>query len=216
MDGNATWAVGRDMPPMSGYRAGMEVASNIVIAANVRRIKYLTFYAFSSENWERPETWIFDFMGLMMEFFTDGEFVQRVLDVGARIRMVGDKSRLSPELRRIMDEYEERSKDNHNMLVQLAVSYGGRDEIVRTARKMTRIGIDFTEENISANLDTAGVPDPQLIVRTGNKHRLSNFLLWQASYSELYFSDVLWPDFDEAELDRAMCEFAKRERTYGR
>jgi undecaprenyl diphosphate synthase len=216
MDGNATWASRRSASPMSGYAAGIKVASDVVIASRARHIKYLTFYAFSSENWGRPETWISAFMELMMRFFADGEFIQKILDAGAKLKMIGDKSKLSPELQRIMNECEERSQDNRDILVQLAVSYGGKDEIVRTAQKMAKLGIDFTEENISAHLDTAGIPDPQLIIRTGGKHRLSNFLLWQASYSELYFTDVLWPDFDDAELDKAIHEFTKRERTYGR
>jgi undecaprenyl diphosphate synthase len=216
MDGNATWASQRSETPMSGYSAGIKAASDVVVAAKIRGIRYLTFYAFSSENWGRPKIWISDFMDLMARFFDNSDALRKMLDVGARIKVIGDRSRLSQKFQRIIDERETSSISNNEIFAQIAISYGGRDDIVRAVKKMAEAGADFTEDNISANLDTAGIPDPQLIVRTGNNRRLSNFLLWQSSYSEFYFSNALWPDFDDVELDRAIHEFSRRKRTYGR
>ncbi|MDR1333241.1 MAG: di-trans,poly-cis-decaprenylcistransferase [Holosporales bacterium] len=216
MDGNATWALARSVPPMSGYAAGMKAASNIVVAAKDFGIEYLTFYVFSSENWGRPKPWISDFMDLVIKFLKNGEDIRKVLDAGARVRIIGDRERLSSELQKTIEAYEVMTKDNSAIFVQLAVSYGGRDEIVSAAKKIAASGLEFTEESISAHLDTGGIPDPQLVIRTSNKHRLSNFLPWQTTYSELYFPDVLWPDFDAAELDKAIQEFARRKRTYGK
>jgi undecaprenyl diphosphate synthase len=216
VDGNSTWAKKNGVPQLEGYSAGMMAVATTITASAALGIRYVTFYIFSSENWFRPARWVSDFMNLARRFFKEDEQIKKILDTGAKLRVIGDKARLDAEFLATLTEFEEQTKENDGIVVQLAVSYGSRNELVRTVKRMADLDIDFTEENISNNLDTAGIPDPQLIVRTGCKQRLSNFLLWQASYSELYFPHVLWPDFDKAQLQAAVDEFHRRERTYGR
>ena len=155
-------------------------------------------------------------MALALRFIKNNKSVKEILQAGARLKVIGDISRLSPEFQNTLNEYVEKTKDYSDIIVQVAISYSARDEIVRTVRKMQKKGIDFTIENISSNLDTAGVPDPDLIIRTSSKQRLSNFLLWQCSYSELYFSNLLWGDFNKTELQKAIDDYSKRARTYGK
>lgn len=216
MDGNSSWAKLNNKPQMEGYLKGMQNIANMVLAAKELNINYVTFYSFSSENWNRPKLWLSQFMRLALNFFRNDPAIKLILDAGARIRIIGDRTRLSQGIQDILNEYEEKTKNSKGITVQLAISYGARNEIVRTVKKMAQLGIEYTEENISNNLDTASIPDPDMIIRTSGKQRLSNFLLWQASYSEFYFSDLLWPDFDKTELLQAIDEFNKRERTYGK
>lgn len=216
MDGNSTWAKVHDKPIMDGYLLGMRTMAQTILDAQDLGIKYVTFYAFSMENWARPEKWVSDFMALALRFFESDESIQKILNAGAKLKAIGNITRLSPEIQNILKEYETKTKNNTSIIVQIAISYGARDEIVRTAQKMKSQGISFTEENFSNNLDTAGVPDPDLIIRTSSKQRLSNFLLWQCSYSELYFSNLLWGDFNKTELQKAIEEYSKREKTYGK
>ncbi|MBR1479367.1 MAG: di-trans,poly-cis-decaprenylcistransferase [Alphaproteobacteria bacterium] len=216
MDGNSTWAKAHGVPLMDGYLKGMRTMADVIVSAQEMGGRYGTFYAFSMENWNRPQKWVSEFMALALRFFKNDPSVRKVIDAGARLKVIGDKDRLSQEIRNILDKYEAETKENTGITVQLAISYGSRDEIVRAVKKMQTNGVDPSIENLSASLDTAGTPDPDLIIRTSGKQRLSNFLLWQASYSELYFSDVLWPDFDRAELERAIGDFSNRERTFGK
>lgn len=216
MDGNSTWAKVNNKPIMDGYLVGMRTMAQTILDAKELGIKYVTFYAFSMENWERPQKWVSDFMALALRFFKNDKSIQKVIDAGAKLKIIGDITRLSPEFQSILNEYLEKTKMHTGITVQIAISYSARDEIVRTVKKMQKEGIDFTVDNISNNLDTAGVPDPDLVIRTSSKQRLSNFLLWQCSYSELYFSDLLWGDFDKTELTKAIDEYSKRERTYGK
>lgn len=216
MDGNSTWAKAHGVPLMDGYLKGMRAMSDVIVSAQELGLRYSTFYAFSMENWNRPQKWVSEFMALALRFFKNDPSVRKVIDAGARLKVIGDKDRLSQEIRNILDKYEAETKENTGITVQLAISYGSRDEIIRAFKKMQTNGVDPSIENLSASLDTAGTPDPDLIIRTSGKQRLSNFLLWQASYSELYFSDVLWPDFDRAELERAIGDFSNRERTFGK
>ncbi len=216
MDGNSTWAKKNNKPIMDGYLVGMRTMAQTILDAKELGIKYVTFYAFSIENWGRPKKWVSDFMALALRFFRNDKSLQEVLRAGAKLKVIGDIARLSPEFQNILNEYVEKTKDHTGINVQIAISYGSRDEIVRAVKKMLKQGIDFTVENISDHLDTAGVPDPDLVIRTSSKQRLSNFLLWQCSYSELYFSNLLWGDFNKAELQKAIDEYSKRERTYGK
>lgn len=216
MDGNSTWAKENNKPVMDGYLAGMRTMAQTILDAKELGVKYVTFYAFSMENWGRPQKWVSDFMALALRFFKNDKSIKEVLQAGAKLKVIGDITRLSQEVQNILNEYIERTKNHSDITVQIAISYGARDEIVRTVQKMQEQGIDFTVDNISNNLDTAGVPDPDLIIRTSSKQRLSNFLLWQCSYSELYFSNLLWGDFNKAELKKAIDEYSKRERTYGK
>jgi undecaprenyl diphosphate synthase len=216
VDGNTTWAIRNKKRQFDGYKTGMKAVANAIVSSKEFDIEYVTFYIFSSENWYRAPEWIFSFMKLAKEFLKEDKQIKKLLNIGAKLKIIGNKSKLDSEFQNILHQYEEKTKDNNGILVQLAISYGGRDEIVRAIKKMKQLDIDITEENISNNLDTAGIPDPQLIIRTGNKQRLSNFLLWQAFYSELYFTEILWPDFDKEQLRIAIEEFNKRKMTYGR
>jgi undecaprenyl diphosphate synthase len=216
MDGNSTWAKKNNKAIMDGYLEGMRTMTNVIPLAKNLGLKYVTFYAFSSENWGRPKKWLFNFMKLITKFLNGNDMITKALEANARVNVIGDLSKLSAEFQNILKEYVAKTIDNQGMTIQLAINYGGRDEIVRAARKVSKLGLEFTEENISDNLDTGGIPDPELIIRTSGKQRISNFLLWQASYSEFYFSDVLWPDFGELELQNAINEFLSRKRTYGK
>ncbi len=216
MDGNSTWAKRNNKPQMEGYLKGMRTMSQIILDAKDLGIEFVTFYAFSMENWKRPAKWVSDFMSLAMRFFKNDESIQKVLNAKAKLKPIGDISKLSSEFQNILKKYENETASNDGISVQLAISYGSRNEIVRTVKKMAQNGIEITEENISKNLDTADIPDPDLIIRTSKKQRLSNFLLWQVSYSEFYFSDLLWPDFGKAELQKAIDDFSERKRTYGK
>lgn len=216
MDGNATWAREHNKNPMEGYLKGMRTMADVILWAKELGISHTTFYAFSSENWQRPKGWISSFMKLAMDFFENDPAIKKVLDAKAKLKVIGDVSKLSKSFQEILKKYEKKTENNTGITVCLAVSYGSRDEIVRAAKKMADLGLDFTEQNFSENLDTAGIPDPELVVRTSFKRRLSNFLLWQISYAELYFSKLLWPDFSKSELEFAIEDFSKRERTYGK
>ncbi|MDR1233628.1 MAG: di-trans,poly-cis-decaprenylcistransferase [Holosporales bacterium] len=216
MDGNATWAKANGKSLMDGYRSGMQNMMTLILKANNLGLKYLTFYAFSSENWERPKKWVSDFMNLTLTFLKGNDFIRAVLEIDTRIRVIGDGTRLSNEVHDIISSYEEKTKSNTGITVCIALSYGGRDEIVRAARRIVASGSEINEDSMTKHLDTSGIPDPQLIIRTSGKQRLSNFLLWQAYYSELYFTDTLWPDFDEIELKFAIQKFGRSKRTYGK
>ncbi len=216
MDGNSSWATLNNRPKMEGYLKGMQNMSKVILELKNLSIKYATFYAFSSENWNRPKSWVSEFMKLALSFFRNDPSIKIIRNANAKLKIIGDKTKLSQEIQDILTEHEEKTKDNTDIIVQLAISYGARDEIVRCLRNISKLGLDISEENISSNLDTAGIPDPDMIIRTSGKQRLSNFLLWQATYSEFYFSDLLWPDFDKTELQKAINEFQKRKRTYGK
>ncbi|MDR3224590.1 MAG: di-trans,poly-cis-decaprenylcistransferase [Holosporales bacterium] len=216
MDGNSSWAIANNRQMMEGYLAGMRKVSEVVSDAIDFGIEYLTFYVFSSENWRRSEKWVSDFMSLSTRFLKTDESIAKIIEAGAKLKVIGNRTKLNSELREIISDFENRTKNNDRIIIQLGISYGGRDEIIRAAKKMVEKRIEFTEENLSNNLDTAFVPDPELIVRTSGKQRLSNFLLWQASYSEFYFSSLLWPDFSKVEFQKAIDELRRRKRTYGK
>lgn len=216
MDGNSTWAKRLNKPVLDGYLAGMKRIANIICYVNSINIPYATCYAFSSENWLRPKSWIDSFMDLAIKFLENDPLIRTVLDAKIKLRVIGDKYRLPKKLQDIIEYYEGITANNDGTLMLLAMSYGGRDEIVRSVKKVIDSKLEVNEENISNNLDTSGVPDPDLIIRTSSKKRLSNFLLWQASYSEFYSSDLLWPEFSEEELNKALDDFTSRIRTYGK
>jgi undecaprenyl diphosphate synthase len=216
MDGNATWARDNGKDVMEGYEAGIRNMSSIILSVNDYGLKFATFYVFSSENWGRPMSWISDFMSLAVKFLKSSETIRTILDIRPKLRIIGDKTKLNQEILNVLSTYEDETKDNTGMTVCLAISYGGRDEIVRAANKISTLGLKFTDENISEYLDTAGIPDPQIIIRTGGHKRLSNFLLWQSYYSELYFTETLWPDFGDTELKKIITNFASVRRKHGK
>ena len=211
MDGNSTWAKYNNKSNRDGYIAGINALINVALLCEQKGIKYATFYAFSTENWLRSKSWLDSFFGVAFDVLDNDELLQKVEHM--RLVLLGDIKRLDLRLQKKLYDLVEKTKNNVSMTVCIAISYGGRDEIVRACKK---INGDITEDAISQNLDTAGLPDPDLIIRTKSEKRMSNFLLWQSAYSELHFSDVLWPDFGKVDLDNAIADYNDRKRTYGR
>jgi undecaprenyl diphosphate synthase len=220
MDGNGRWAKARSQPRHAGHRAGVKSVRETVEAAAKRGVSYLTLFAFSSENWRRPQDEVTRLMGLFLEA------LQREVDAlhrnNVRLRFVGARSELRPKLVRKIEAAEEQTRDNSGLNLIVAVAYGGRWDIVGAAKKLAAkvAGDDLTideidDESFSAELALAGIPDPDLLIRTGGEQRISNFLLWNLAYSELYFCDCLWPDFREREFDEAMYFYGMRQRRYG-
>jgi undecaprenyl diphosphate synthase len=217
MDGNGRWALARGLPRLAGHRAGTENLRQIIEACGEFGIEYLTIYAFSTENWGRP---VEEVQGLMriLEDVIDRE-LPKLHEQGVQLRHIGVLDRLKPELRQKVLDAIELTKDNDRLVLNVAFNYGGRDEIICAIQKMIeeRIGPeDVTEDLVSQYLYTAGEPDPDLIIRTSGELRGSNFLIWQGAYAEWYFTPTFWPNFDREELHKALEEYAKRERRYGK
>jgi undecaprenyl diphosphate synthase len=217
MDGNGRWALARGLPRLAGHRAGTENLRRIITACIEFGIRYLTIYAFSTENWGRPQE---EVMGLMsiVEDVIDRE-LQELHDQGVQLRHIGRLDRLNPILRDKVLQAIEYTKNNDRLVLNVAFNYGGRNEIICAVQRIIQDGIkadDVTDELISRYLFTAGVPDPDLIIRTSGELRGSNFLIWQGAYCEWYFTPTYWPDFDKEQLRIALEEFSHRERRYGR
>ncbi|MFZ2099573.1 MAG: isoprenyl transferase [Oricola sp.] len=220
MDGNGRWAASRGMPRGFGHKAGVDAVRRTVRAAADLGIGHLTLYAFSSENWSRPAQEVRDLLGLMRLFITRD--LAELCANGVRVRVIGSRDGLSPDIIGLVDTAETKSRHNTGLNLNIAFNYGGRDEIRRAAvQAMTRLAgggrgpADLTEADIAASLDTAGQPDPDLVIRTSGEMRLSNFMLWQAAYSEFVFLPCMWPDFDKTWFEKALDEFATRTRRYG-
>ena len=212
MDGNGRWAKKRFLPRVAGHRAGVEAVRKIVRAAGDLGLECLTLYAFSSENWRRPEEEVSDLMGLMKRFIVSD--IDEFVDSGVRLKIIGDLSRFDPEARTLIEDAVARTSVNNRHTLAVALGYGAQDEIARAARAAAVAG-EVTVESIEAHLDTAELPPLDLLIRTSGEERLSNFLLWQVAYAELWFTDVLWPDFTADHLKQALDAFATRERRYG-
>ncbi len=214
MDGNGRWAKARHKPRLSGHRAGAEALDRVMHYCRDAGIKYLTVYAFSTENWKRSKTEVSGLMKLLSSFIKSKE--KELIANGVRFRVVGRKADLSPKLQKEIAGLEERTKGG-SFTLAVALSYGGRAEIIDAANEWRRANPkdDLTEESFRAFLYAPDIPDPDLIVRTSGEVRTSNFLLWESAYSEYYFTDVLWPDFDRAEFDKALASYGKRERRMG-
>jgi undecaprenyl diphosphate synthase len=220
MDGNGRWAEARGEPRTAGHRAGIEPVRRAIRECARLGVQALTLFAFSSENWRRPETEVATLMSLFMEAL-DRE-VEELHANGVRLRIIGNRQRLSVRLQQRIAEAEALTAANTGLRLQVAVSYGGRWDLVEAARRLAaraasgalRPG-DIDEATLAAELQLADLPDPDLFIRTGGDHRVSNFLLWNIAYAELFFTDALWPDFDEAALALAIADFANRERRYG-
>jgi len=212
MDGNGRWAKQRGLDRNMGHRRGVEALENIVIGCRKLGVRYLTVYAFSTENWKRPENEIREIMRLLDTYIKEAEDDNEKNRI--RYIFLGDKSRLDPRLSEKCGYLENLTRDNP-LTLNIALNYGGRSEITQACNALIAKGNAVTEEDISHMLYTQESPDPDLIVRTGGEYRLSNFLLWQAAYAELYFTDCLWPDYDDIELRRAILEFSKRKRRFG-
>ena len=220
MDGNGRWAAARGLPRVEGHRRGVEALRKTVRAAGDMGIRCITIFPFSSENWQRPASEVRDLMGLLRLFIRKD--LAELHGNGVRVRVIGERDGLDPDIRRLLEEAEELTRANTNLLLVVAFNYGARDEIARAVR---RIAADvasgavksdaITEEMIGQHLDAPDIADPDLIIRTSGEQRLSNFLLWQAAYSELVFTPVYWPDFDRAALEAAIEEYRRRERRFG-
>ena len=220
LDGNGRWAKAKGMPRNYGHVEGAKTVETICEEAYKMGIQYLTVYAFSTENWNRPKDEVDALMKLLRNY------MKNCLKTAEKnrmcVRIIGDVSRLDQDLQKKIAELEEATKDNDGLHFQVAINYGGRDELVRASRKIAeRIAggevrpEDVTEEMFGAGLDTAGLPDPDLLIRTCNEQRISNFLLWQLAYTEFYFTPVAWPDFTRDELLKAVEAYNRRDRKYG-
>jgi len=216
MDGNGRWAKKRHLPRFFGHKAGVDTLVKLIGSCQARGIEHLTVYAFSSENWRRPEDEVSGLMGLVIVAVT--KYLTKLARDGVRIVIIGDRDTVSDRLKRAWSEAEALTRENKGLTLSVAFNYGGRWDIVRACQRAMADGLSasqITEASLSSYLATAHAPDPDLLIRTGGEMRISNFLLWQLAYTEMVFSDCLWPDFDEAALDAALAAFADRERRFG-
>lgn len=221
LDGNGRWAKKRLMPRNYGHMQGSKAVELVCEEAYNIGVKYLTVYAFSTENWQRPSDEVQAIMKLLRNYLKD--CIKTTSKNNMKVRILGDKAGLDDDIREQIDNLEKESAKNTGLNFQIAINYGSRDEMVRAMRKMNADianGIikesDITEETFSSYLDTRGIPDPDMIIRTSGEQRLSNFLMWQSAYSEFYFPEVLWPDFNRKELVKAIEAYNKRDRRYGK
>lgn len=219
MDGNGRWAKKRKLPRTAGHTVGAKTFKKIARYCNKIGIKYLTVYAFSTENWKRPKDEVEAIMKLLKDYLVDAKNFK---DENIKVKFIGDLNPLSDELKQLIKESEEGSADATGLNLNIALNYGGRDEIAFAVRKIAedyksgKITLENIDEKaISDNIYTAGQPDPDIIIRPSGEYRLSNFLIWQAAYSEFWYSDVLWPDFKPKDLDKAIIDYQKRNRRFG-
>lgn len=220
MDGNGRWAKARHLPRKAGHRQGVEKVREIVRVAGEMGIGYLTLYGFSSENWRRPAEEVSDLMGLLRQFVRRD--LAELHQNGVHVKIIGERDHLAPDIVALIDEAELLTRDNDKLHLIIAFNYGAQNEIAHAVQRLAEkvrageLSPDaITPALIQAHLDTAGIPDPDLVIRTSGEKRLSNFLLWQSAYAELIFTDVLWPDFSKAALEAAIREYSARERRFG-
>lgn len=219
MDGNGRWATERGKPRSYGHQAGVETVRRITSECTRLGVKYLTLYTFSTENWNRPETEIAALMGLVLSSLEDEIFMKN----NVRFKVIGDIKRLPVEVQRKLQETIDHTANNTAMTMVVALSYSSRWEITKAMKDIVKKALDgqlsvddITEDTVSQNLTTASIPDPDLLIRTGGELRISNYLLWQIAYSELYFCDTFWPDFNEADLHKAIADYQHRQRRFGK
>lgn len=220
MDGNGRWARSRGLPRTAGHKQGAEAVRRSIEACFELGVSYLTLFGFSSENWKRPEAEVMDLMVLLRRYLQSE--IAELHKNGVRVRVIGERSRFSPDIVSLIRNAEEMTKANDALHLTVALNYGSRQEISKTARELAEAvaagkikAQDIDEALFSGHLTTADMPDPDLLIRTSGEKRLSNFLLWQSAYAELVFLDVLWPDFNKSHLEDAIHEFHRRERRYG-
>ena len=219
MDGNGRWAKAKGLPRTAGHQQGVETVKKITEEATRLGVKYLTLYTFSTENWNRPAAEIGALMGLILDHLEEEIFMKN----NVRFRIIGDLQRLPAPVQQRINECMERTAANNKMTMVIAISYSSRWELTQSTKiiaQKIKDGIlnieDITEQTVAEHLNTSFMPDPDLLIRTGGEKRISNYLLWQAAYSELYFCDTFWPDFDEAEFHKAIIDFQSRERRFGK
>ena len=214
MDGNGRWAKKRFRPRVMGHKKGLNALENMVKRCAGLGVQYLTVFAFSTENWRRPEEEVSFLMGLFLQALQ--KQVAALHDNNMRLRVIGDRSRFSAEIRRGIEAAEALTEGNSGFTLSIAADYGGRWDMLQAANKLAAEGEAITEEGMMRHLMLGDAPEPDLFIRTGGEKRISNFLLWQLAYAELYFTDTLWPDFDDAAIDAAIGSFQTRERRFGR
>lgn len=221
MDGNGRWAKKRGLPRMMGHNEGVKTVREIVTASAEAGIKYLTIYAFSKQNWNRPEDEVSSIMSLLLK--TAKKEISELHRNNVRLKIIGDKNDLPAEAREVLEQGEELTKDNPLLTLVVAISYGSRDEILRAVKELTEEALrgDLKPEDIDkalfeSHLDTCDIPDPDLIIRTSGEYRISNYLLWQSAYAEYYFTEEFWPDFHRQEYYRAIKTYMQRERRFGK
>jgi undecaprenyl diphosphate synthase len=216
MDGNGRWAAARGLPRAVGHREGAKSVRRSIEAAIGQGVKYLTLFAFSSENWQRPQEEVADLRGLLLQYLRSE--LQEMHAAGVRLRVIGEHVRFGPNIVAELAAAEAKTAVNEKLTLVLALSYGGRADIIAAAKRAMAEGIDpeaLTEQKFASLLATAGIPDPDLLIRTSGEQRISNFLLWQTAYAELVFTDVLWPDFSAQDFAAAVAKYAVRERRFG-
>ena len=220
LDGNGRWAKKRGLPRNAGHVQGAKVVEDMCEITWNKGIEYFTVYAFSTENWSRPDDEVAALMKLLRNYMTNAK--KRANKNNMCVRVLGDKTRLDKDLQESIADLEQSTSGNTGLHFQIAINYGGRDEITRAVRSIASDAADgkiklqdINEELVNSRLDTAGLPDPDLLIRTCGEQRISNFLLWEVAYTEFYYTDVAWPDFDEAELDKAIEAYNQRDRKYG-
>lgn len=220
LDGNGRWAKAKGMPRNYGHSQGSKNVEKICEIAYKMGVKYLTVYAFSTENWNRPKSEVDALMTLLRNYMKT--CLKTAEKNQMKVRVIGDKSRLDDDIRTRIEELEEASKNNDGLNFQIAINYGSRDEMIRAMRKMAKecedgklTSEEITEEKFESYLDTHDIPDPDLLIRTSGEQRLSNYLLWQLAYTEFYFTDIPWPDFTKEELEKAIEQYNSRDRRYG-
>lgn len=215
MDGNGRWAKRRSLPRSAGHAAGSKTFKTIARYCNKIGIKYLTVYAFSTENWKRPKAEVDNIMNILRDYLKDTDSFK---EENIKLEFIGDRTPLADDIKELMLKAEADSADATGLHLNIALNYGGRDEIVHAVRQIVKEGISpdkINEETISSRLYTAGQPDPDFIIRPSGEYRLSNYLIWQSAYAEYWFSDVLWPDFSPRDLEKALDDFSKRNRRFG-
>lgn len=216
MDGNGRWAQARHRPRVFGHQAGVKTVRKIVEDAANLGVKYLTLYSFSTENWTRPKAEIAALFSLLRQYVKDD--LETLNKNNVRVRILGSRKGLKPDLLDLIERVERRTENNTEFHLNVAFNYGGRDEILRAIAKASEAGVDLStlsEGDLTSYLDTADIPEPDMVIRTSGEARVSNFLLWQAAYAEFIFTDVLWPDFSKSDLEAAIAEFQTRERRFG-
>lgn len=221
MDGNGRWAKQRSKSRVYGHRQGIKVVRNIIDYSVRRGIKFLTLYTFSSENWHRPESEVNALMGFLKQYLK--KEADWLVEIGVKTHIIGDVSKLPDSVVKVVNDVENKTQNCKKMTLNLALSYGGRDEILRAVKKMANYIIEnggdvsAVDEGLFARfLDTTNQPDPDLLIRTSGEYRISNFLLWQTAYTEFYFTETLWPDFTVEEFEKALQDFMRRERRFGK
>ena len=220
LDGNGRWAKAKGLPRTAGHFQGAKAVEEILVDARDLGIRYLTVYAFSTENWNRPQDEVSALMKLLKAYLTTR--IKKSMKNNVKCRVIGEKSRLAPDILEAIEKLEEATKDNTGLQFTIAINYGSRDEITRAVKKIAtevkqqELQVEeITEEVIARHLDSYPLPDPDLLIRTCGEQRISNFLLWQCAYTEFYYTPVAWPDFNKEELEKAIASYGKRDRKYG-